>query len=63
MAHNRSCLHRLGSNAGPVEPGDLDPVGTWLFALAALLRHDEQIFLCPVDFGHRLLGIAMEAGR
>lgn len=25
MVHKRSCLHRLGSNAGRVEPGVLDP--------------------------------------
>lgn len=25
MVHKRSCPHRLGSNAGPVEPGVLDP--------------------------------------
>lgn len=63
MVHNRSCLHRLGSNAGPVEPGVLDPDGICPFALAALLRHRGQKKSSLLPFGHRSLGNATDAVR
>lgn len=60
MVHKRSCPHLLGSNAGPVEPGVLDPCEIWLCTSRAL-QTPRSKFFCS-RFGHRSLETAMEVG-
>lgn len=59
MVHKRSCLHRLGSNAGPVEPGVLDPVPICLCISRGAAARRSKFFLFS-RFGHRSLGTATQ---